>query len=233
MTDPEPNRSHAYSLTGKLMLYTLGAGIVMLGLAGFALYVIRTHVGKQADNAPVNIASASPDCANAAANYSKLNALAKGEVAAMSIAKTPGLVPALIFNGPDGQPTSLASFKGKTVLLNLWATWCVPCRLEMPALDQLQAKMGGDDFAVIAVNIDTTRLEKPKQFFVETKLTHLPFYADPKANIFETLRTPNDLTGLPDTLLIDKKGCQIGIIAGPAKWDSPDAVALLTAAKGA
>ncbi|HYP57175.1 MAG TPA: TlpA disulfide reductase family protein, partial [Beijerinckia sp.] len=112
---------------------------------------------------------------------------------------------------------------------NLWATWCVPCRQEMPALDQLEAKLGSKDFEVVAVNIDTAKLDRPKAFLNEAGVKSLAFYADNTATIFQNLRTAGKALGLPTTILIGKDGCEIGTMAGPANWDSADALALLTA----
>ena len=101
-------------------------------------------------------------CRPAAELAARLEPLARGEVAALGIASEPKRLPELAFADADGKPRTLADFQGKTVLLNLWATWCVPCRKEMPALDALQGKLGGDKFEVVAVNIDTRNLDKPK-----------------------------------------------------------------------
>ena len=175
--------------------------------------------------------AAAVGCDAAAATAARLDPLAHGEVAALSLTRRPKAVPALAFTGPDGQPLSLADFKGRTVLLNLWATWCIPCRKEMPALDRLQGKLGGPDFTVLAVNVDTARLDRPKAFLKEAGIANLGLYTDPTAAVFQTLRIDGQALGLPTTVLIDPKGCQIGAMSGPAVWDSPDAEALIEAAK--
>lgn len=159
--------------------------------------------------------------------------LAKGEVAAMNISKAPEKLPDFAFNAPDGKPTSLAAFAGKTLLFNVWATWCVPCRAEMPELDKLQAEMGSDKFQVTTVNIDTSRLDRPKKFFEETGVKSLGLNADPKANIFFELKQAGKALGLPVTILIGPDGCQIGLMNGPAAWHSDDARALVSAAVAA
>ena len=142
------------------------------------------------------------------------------------------MIPDLAFQDAAGKPVSLASFRGRTVLLNLWATWCVPCRKEMPTLDALQGKLGGPDFQVVAVNIDTRDPDKPKRFLKELKVTRLAYYADPEAKTFQDLKAIGRAFGLPTTLLIDRQGCEIGSIAGPAEWASDDAVKLIQAALG-
>jgi thiol-disulfide isomerase/thioredoxin len=118
------------------------------------------------------------------------------------------------------------------VLLNLWATWCIPCRLEMPALDRLQEKFGGKDFAVVAVNVDTARLDRPKAFLEGVGAKNLTLYTDDKAEIVQNLKKAGNVLGLPTTILVGKDGCELGTLAGPAQWDSQDALALLAAIEG-
>jgi thiol-disulfide isomerase/thioredoxin len=174
-----------------------------------------------------------PACAAAAKIAAAVDPLAKGDVAALSIAKKPSGVGDFVFNDPAGQPVKLSAFRGKTVLLNLWATWCVPCRGEMPELDKLQAEFGSDKFEVVAINIDTTRPERPKALFQELGLKALKLYSDPKADIFYEMKQSGKALGLPLTLLIDSEGCQIGLINGPAAWHSADARALIAGALAA
>jgi thiol-disulfide isomerase/thioredoxin len=157
---------------------------------------------------------------------------ARGEVAAVNVAKGPLKVPDLAFTNAAGKPTSLASFHGRTVLLNLWATWCVPCRKEMPTLDALEGKLGGKDFQVVAVNIDTRDPDKPKRFLKAIGVQKLAYYADPTAKAFQDLKAIGRAFGMPTTMLIDRQGCEIGTIAGPADWASPHAIKLIKAALG-
>jgi hypothetical protein len=102
----------------------------------------------------------------------------------------------------------------------------------MPALDALQKELGGEDFQVVAVSIDTQDPDKPREFLKELKIANLGFYADPSANIFQDLKLAGRAVGLPTTLLIDKGGCEIGYLPGPAHWASEDAKALIRAALG-
>jgi thiol-disulfide isomerase/thioredoxin len=146
------------------------------------------------------------------------------------MATQPVRLPDLTFEDADGKPRKLSDWRGKTVLLNLWATWCVPCRKEMPALDNLQAKLGGNDFEVVAVNIDTRDPEKPKNFLKESNLTRLGYFADQKAKVFQDLKAISKALGMPTSILIDAKGCEIATIAGPAEWASDDAIKLIKAA---
>jgi thiol-disulfide isomerase/thioredoxin len=157
---------------------------------------------------------------------------ATGEVAAVNIAKSPLKVPDLAFQDAAGKPLTLANWRGRTVLLNLWATWCVPCRKEMPSLDALQAQLGGPGFEVVTVNIDTRDAEKPKTWLKEVGVSKLDYYADPAAKTFQDLKAVGRAFGMPTTLLISPEGCEIGTIAGPAEWASNDAIKLIEAALG-
>jgi thiol-disulfide isomerase/thioredoxin len=162
----------------------------------------------------------------------RLAPLARGEVAAVGIASDPKRLPELAFTDTEGKPRTLASFQGKTVLLNLWATWCVPCRKEMPALDALQGKLGSDTFEVVAVNIDTRNLDKPKAWLNEVGIARLGYYSDSSAKVFQDLKAIGKAIGMPTTLLIDPNGCELGTLAGPAEWASEDAVRLIETALG-
>src|SRR6204780_871122 len=130
-----------------------------------------------------------PACRPAVALSEKLAPLAHGEVAALTMATTPLKLPDLAFDDADGKPKKLSDWRGRIVLVNLWATWCVPCRREMPALDALQTKLGGKDFEVVAINIDTRDPEKPKNFLKEASVKQLAYYSDQSAHVFEDLKT--------------------------------------------
>ena len=123
--------------------------------------------------------------------------------------------------GPEGQPLSLADFKGRTILVNLWATWCVPCREEMPALDKLQAELGGADFEVVAINVDTRNPDKPKAWLQENGIGNLAYHADPSGKLLQVLQTIRPCGRPADHLLIDGNGCEIALLKGPAEWASP------------
>jgi thiol-disulfide isomerase/thioredoxin len=141
-------------------------------------------------------------------------------------------MPELAFTGPDEKLLKLADFRGRNILLNLWASWCIPCRIEMPTLDRLEGKEGGNTFQVVAVDVDTAGPDRPKAFWKEVGVKHLQFYADPKAEVFSALKQDGTVLGLPTTILIGKDGCGIGTMAGPANWDSADSLAFVSAAKG-
>jgi len=200
----------------------IGAGVVaglVVGLAG--IY----GIGGLSRNA-----SGDQACRPAVALAQKLESLTRGEVAALNVAKAPLKIPILAFADASGRPLTLADWRGKTVLLNLWATWCVPCRQEMPTLDALEGKLGGPNFQVVALNIDTRDPEKAKTFLKDIGVSHLSYYADGSAKSFQDLKSVGRAFGMPTTLLVDPNGCEIGTIAGPADWASPDALKLIQAA---
>jgi thiol-disulfide isomerase/thioredoxin len=206
--------------TGRAKLIGIAAIIgALIGIA--AVYVTRSGDGNGMGDAA---------CAGAPALAAKLDPLATGEVAAFRPVERGVLLAELAFAGPDGEALTVASFSGRTVLLNLWATWCAPCRKEMPALDRLEAAMGGEKFAVVAVNVDTGNPERAQRFLDEIQVTQLPWYADPSLKVFNEMKSRGLALGLPTTLLIDGKGCQLGVLAGPAEWDSEDARLLVSAA---
>lgn len=150
----------------------------------------------------------------------------KGAMAAFVIKPKPEALADIAFAAAKGAPKSLSDWRGKVVLLNIWATWCVPCREEMPMLDKLQAELGGNDFDVVAVNIDRGGGDKPAKFLAETGATHLQLYTDPSGKLFSVVKA----VGMPTTLLIDRDGKEVGRLVGPADWGSPEALALVKAA---
>jgi thiol-disulfide isomerase/thioredoxin len=171
-----------------------------------------------------------PACRGAVDLARKLAPLAHGEVAALTMATAPLRLPDLAFEDAEGKSKKLSDWRGRTVLVNLWATWCVPCRKEMPALENLQTRLGGPNFEVVAVNIDTRDPQKPKNFLKDAQLTRLGYYTDQKAKVFQDLKSVGRALGMPTSVLVDGDGCEIGTIAGPAEWASDDAVKLITAA---
>lgn len=120
-----------------------------------------------------------------------------------------------------GRDLSLADFRGRVVLLNIWATWCAPCREEMPTLDRLQARLGGDDFHVLPLSIDQAGLGPVRRFYEQIGIRHLNMY------LAEDIRAmfAFAVIELPTTLLIDRQGRERGRLTGPAQWDSPEAIA--------
>jgi thiol-disulfide isomerase/thioredoxin len=206
---------------GRLRLFSVAAAILILVvLAGvYGIDRLRSNPADAACQPAVNAAA-------------KIAPLVHGEVAALAVAQRPFRVPDLAFKDAQNHDRTLADWRGRTILLNLWATWCVPCRREMPALDALQTKLGGPRFEVVAVNIDTRNPEKPLAFLKEIGVSHLAYYSDPSAMVFENLKTAGKAFGMPTTLIVDRAGCEIGNMAGPAEWSSDDGVKLISAAIG-
>lgn len=207
--------------------------IMIAAVAGITAGAVAVYVRSMGSgNGMDGLTTASSGQCEGAAELAKLvSAFSKGEVAAMAAAQPPRPLQ-LAFKGPEGKDMTVTDLAGKTVLLNLWATWCVPCREEMPALNALQSSMGGDDFEVVAVNIDTGSDQKPKNFYQDYKIDKLAFYSDSSMGVFNAVKKEGLAFGLPATLILDKKGCLIGAMNGPAAWDSEDAKALIGAAKG-
>ncbi|WP_319518058.1 TlpA disulfide reductase family protein [uncultured Martelella sp.] len=214
-------KSRKSPISARLVLIALVAGLIA---GAVAVYVKNTFSG----NGAGELATAG-ECEMAVETAAALKPLAIGEVAAFIPADKPRPMPNLAFRSDDGE-TSLAAFKGRTVLMNLWATWCVPCREEMPALDELEATMGNENFEVVAVNIDTGSDEKPKRFLDEIGISSLAYYRDETMGVFNTLKKDGLAFGLPSTVLIDENGCLLGSMNGPAEWASDDAKALVGAA---
>ena len=153
-------------------------------------------------------------------------ALAIGAMAAFVVKAERKPAPEISFTPENGQATSLAPWKGRVVLVNLWATWCAPCRKEMPALAALQSEMGSKDFEVVAISVDRKGLEISAQFLKEVGATALKLYADPSTEALSQFQA----VGLPASILIDRQGREIGRLLGPAEWNSPEAKALIKAA---
>ena len=143
--------------------------------------------------------------------------------ATMTLHESPRELPELSFVGGELNAVVLSDFRGRTVLLNLWATWCPPCVEEMPMLDALQATLGGPDFEVVALSVDRGGVDPVREFYERTGVRRLGVYVDPSAMALDAL----DAFGLPTTLLIDPEGREIGRLTGPAVWDSPEMVAFL------
>lgn len=206
----------AIYLVAALLAAIAGFGTVYLSFA-------PSDNGRSGETvaAPPETAPAAP----APGAASALGGLNKGAMAPLVVRQEPIDLPDVSF-AADGTTATLGDFAGKVVLMNIWATWCVPCREEMPALDKLEAKLGGKDFAVVAVNIDKGGPEKAAAFLKETGATHLPLYTDPTGKLFATLKA----VGMPTTLIVDRQGREIARLVGPADWASPEALAVIEAA---
>jgi thiol-disulfide isomerase/thioredoxin len=216
-----PETSTSRLATARVPL-VIGA-VVIGGLIGYAGMVGMGGMGASGGD---------PSCRPAVATAKKIAPLAHGEVAALTMATKPLKLPDLAFEDGDGKPKKLSDWHGKTILVNLWATWCVPCRKEMPALEGLQTKLKSPNFEVVAINIDTRDPEKPRKFLEDANLTKLGFFNDQKAKVFQDLKSIGRALGMPTSVLVDGQGCEIATIAGPAEWDSEDALKLIEAATG-
>jgi thiol-disulfide isomerase/thioredoxin len=219
MIDPDapppetPRRRRLGAVLGLALL--AGAAVGALGL-----YVARGSAGNEVAGA----------CPAKAALSAALDAAAQGEVAAMRPLDTPFDLTPVAFQH-DGQPTTLGALRGQALLLNIWATWCAPCRAEMPELDELEREAGDESFAVVPVNVDLGDDAKPRAFYAETGLKSLPYMRDETMGIFNTLKGQGVAFGLPVTLLVDAEGCARAAMNGPAAWASPDAIRLIDALK--
>jgi thiol-disulfide isomerase/thioredoxin len=153
-------------------------------------------------------------------------ALATGALAAFLVKPERPQLPDFAFLNSEGQEVRLSSWKGRVVLVNLWATWCAPCRKEMPTLAALQGKLGSKDFEVLAISLDRKGLAASSAFLKETGAEQLKLYVEPTARLLNDLQA----LGLPATVLVDRQGREIGRLLGPAQWDSPEAQKLIKAA---
>jgi thiol-disulfide isomerase/thioredoxin len=218
----EPSDHTASSPSGRRRWLMAGIAVAafLAGLAGvYGIGGFQRNAGADATcQAAVDIAR-------------RIAPLARGEVAALTVAAKPFRVPELSFRDAEGRERMLKEWRGRFVLLNLWATWCVPCRKEMPALEALEGKLGGQDFQVVAINIDTRDPDKPKAWLKEVGISRLAYFADPEAKVFQDLKAAGRAFGMPTTLLIDPQGCEIANLAGPAEWSSDDALKLVQTAK--
>jgi thiol-disulfide isomerase/thioredoxin len=151
---------------------------------------------------------------------------AKGPLSAFLVKAERPIVPDIAFKGAQGEDAKLSQWKGRVVLLNLWATWCAPCRKEMPTLADLQKQMGSKDFEVLALSVDRKGLAASSAYLKETGADALGLYVD------VTTKSLDDLQGLglPLTILVDRKGREIGRLLGPAEWNSAEALGLMKAA---
>jgi len=187
-------------------------------LAAFAaVYVI---VGRP-DNERGTVLA--PPASEQASPASGSNKLSTGAMTTFVFKEPPAALPQFQFVNAEGKSVSLKDWQGKVVLLNLWATWCAPCRGEMPALNRLESELGSDKFEVVAVAVDKSGLDGARKFLDETKAGKLKLYADPTARAGNELK----VIGMPTTILVDGEGREIGRLIGPAEWDSADAKRLI------
>ena len=176
--------------------------LLLIAVAGFSLYWFQGGTRKVSD------------------------ATLASSMAAFIKHPTPKDLAAFSFTDGTGQIKDLSQWKGKVVLLNLWATWCAPCRKEMPELAKLQKLLGSADFEVVALSEDLKGVDASAAFLKEAGADNLALYVDPKATALAAIQS----VGLPTTLLIDRTGREVGRLLGPANWASEDAQKLVKAA---
>jgi thiol-disulfide isomerase/thioredoxin len=205
---PKLNRSLTYTWIAALA-----------AVAAFA--AVYVTMGSPDNQAP----PAGPSASRPSEVKSGVNPLATGAMTTFVFKPQPEPLPDIHFLAGSGKEMSLASFKGKVVLLNVWATWCAPCREEMPDLDKLQAALGSDKFQVAALAVDKSGIDGAKKFLADIGTEKLEVFADPTAK--EGLKLK--VIGMPTTILIDAEGREVGRLIGPAKWDSPEARKLIEA----
>jgi thiol-disulfide isomerase/thioredoxin len=154
-----------------------------------------------------------------------------GTVAHFSLSNPRLPAPPVLIQDADGKEISLAEFRGRVVLVNFWATWCAPCLKEMPALDRLEGRLGGDDFEVIAVSIDRTGKAAAEPWLRQNGIQHLKVYLDPQSRAPFAFRGVLGTSSieLPVSVLIDRQGRVVGSLKGAAEWDSSEAEALIRA----
>src|SRR6202046_1708008 len=196
---PAPTRRIPYVIGAVL----IGAAIGFTGVYGLG-GLKRSAAGDSACAPAVNLSK-------------RIAPLAHGEVAALTMATTPLRLPDLAFWDADGKPKKLSDWRGRTVLVNLWATWCGAFRKEMPALESLQPSAGVPTFEVVAINIDTRDPEKPKNFLNDAHLTRLGYYSDQNAKVFQDLKAIGRALGMPTSVLVDGHGCELATISGGAR----------------
>ena len=157
---------------------------------------------------------------SSAGELAEIDKLARAALPLLAVHESPQPIPEHVFLDGDENETSLDAYRGKILLVNFWATWCPPCRHEMPALDRLQEAMGGPDFAVVAVNLDRNGLKRATEFYELKNIRSLDIHLDPKAEAAGKMRVVN----LPTSLLVDRSGREIGRLAGVEEWDSESAI---------
>ena len=196
-------------------------GVAGLGVAIAAWFYLGNAA--QANTCPVQSMQAQVIDAAATGQLAALNGTGEGRGYAD-----------MAFKDAGGTDMSIADFKGKALLVNFWASWCVPCREEMPALDEIATEYNSDRFMVLPINLDIGGggLEKAQDFLDEGQFENLPLYADSTFAAFERLKREAVAVGLPATLLLDPEGCELAVLQGPAEWHSDDGKAVVEALIG-
>jgi len=194
----------------------------MIKWLAISLYVISTL----ASTIPLKAEETSKECRLDTVKLNTIKSAARGLFASLTFTDEPYFAGDLQFRGTNGEEMTVSQFKGKIVLLNMWAMWCVPCRAEMMDLAHLARQTGGENFEVIAVNMDRHTIDHVQinEFLQEVNAANLALYRDEEMNIFKQVRRQIPARGLPFTLIIDHQGCAIASFTGAAPWGNEDAV---------
>lgn len=174
-------------------------------------------------------ASTASECPAQEARAIAIGDVAVGELAALNGTGQGRGYQTMGFKDAAGKALTIADFKGKKLLVNFWASWCVPCREEMPALDEIASKYNSEQFMVLPINLDigANGQEKAEAFLADNSFANLPLYADNTFAAFERLKQQAVAVGLPATLLLDENGCELAVLQGPAEWNTPDGEAVI------
>ncbi len=211
--------------SGKLIKIVVAVGLVLAG--SYGVYSIIGGKGNVQEAQKHNEGDRKVIAADVKADPAGISKeLSKGKMTAFVIHAKRKPVATIDFKNGEGKALTLEKWKGRVVLLNLWATWCAPCRKEMPDLASLQKQIGGDDFEVVAISVDRKGVKASGRFLVEAKATALNLYIDESTRVLGKMKA----IGLPLTVLIDRSGKEIGRLTGPAVWDSKEAIVLIKTA---
>jgi thiol-disulfide isomerase/thioredoxin len=214
MTDTNAPRTGAFNRTRVLVV--VGVAVLAVAIASWVL---------------LGNGASTKECPVQAEAASAIDFAAVGELAGLNPTGEGRGYATMAFKDAAGKAVDIADFKGKGLLVNFWASWCVPCREEMPALDALAAKYNSDDFMVLPINLDIGEdgLGKARKFLEDNKFANLPLYADNSFAAFERLKQEAVTVGLPASLILDQNGCELAVLQGPAHWNTPDGYAVIDA----
>lgn len=213
--------------TGSLVAIAIALGAAV----GAAAIYGKSSPSGNASPPESQTAASAQACKTDPAVVAALKPLAKGKVAAMTVRESPIELPEFSFVSAEGDALDLPEFSGQALLINLWASWCAPCRAEMPAFSRLQTELGDDGFKVLAINIDTGDVSKPKAFLQEIGVSNLGLYRDATMGVFNSLKKEGLAFGLPVTMMVGPDGCLLAAMNGPADWASEEAKALVVGLK--
>ena len=193
--------------------------VAVLGAIGIAAVMLLSN--------PSDISA--QECIVSPETIAALDEVTIGQMAALIPTGTGRGYADLAFVDGEGNAHTLAEYEGKPLLVNFWATWCGPCREEMPALNALSERYADQPFEVVTIDLDLgdAGMDKAKAFLDENGLSALPLLGDPTFAAFERLKASGVALGLPATLLLDGRGCELAVLQGPAEWDGETAISVI------